>query len=134
MELISVKAKFDMTVKSIIKESLNFENLTNEESIDTLLDKYIDDKNNIEKIHESIEESLSSNWNIDEIVFIENETEINLMNEENLEAKTNLTVLVEDFFSKSTSNELIENLIDEISFKSNNRLIAIDAFDFVKYE
>ncbi len=134
MELISVKAKFDMTVKSIIKESLNFENLTNEESIDTLLDKYIDDKNNIEKIHESIEESLSSNWNIDEIVFIENETEINLMNEENLEAKTNLTVLVEDFFSKSASNELIENLIDEISFKSNNRLIAIDAFDFVKYE
>ena len=52
MGLIKVKAKFDMTVTCIIKESLDFTNLTNGETIDILLDNYIDEKDNIEKIHE----------------------------------------------------------------------------------
>lgn len=134
MELIKVKAKFDMTVTSIIKESLDFSNLTNEESIDILLDKFIDKKDNIEKIHELIEESVFSNWNIEEFSFIENETEVAMIDEKQLEAKTNLIVFVEEMFSEKTKHEVIEELTDEVSFWSNNNMVTVDTFNFVKYE
>lgn len=134
MELIKVKAKFDMTVTSIIKESLDFSNLTNEESIDILLDKFIDKKDNIEKIHELIEESVFSNWNIEEFSFIENETEVAMIDEKQLETKTNLIVFVEEMFSEKTKHEVIEELTDEVSFWSNNNMVTVDTFNFVKYE
>lgn len=134
MELIKVKAKFDMTVTSIIKESLDFSNLTNGESIDILLDNYIDKKDNIEKIHELIEESVFSNWNIEEFSFIENETEVAMIDEKQLEAKTNLIVFVEEMFLEKTKHEVIEELTDEVSFWSNNNMVTVDTFNFVKYE
>ena len=134
MELIKVKAKFDMTVTCIIKESLDFTNLTNGETIDILLDNYIDEKDNIEKIHELIEESVFSNWSIEGFSFIKDETEVTMLNEKQLEAKTNLIVFVEEMFSEKTKHEVIEELTDEVSFWSNNNMVTIDTFSFIKYE
>ena len=123
-----------MTVTCIIKESLDFTNLTNGETIDTLLDNYIDEKDNIEKIHELIEESVFSNWSIEGFSFIKDETEVTMLNEKQLEAKTNLIVFVEEMFSEKTKHEVIEELTDEVSFWSNNNMVTIDTFNFIKYE
>lgn len=123
-----------MTVTCIIKESLDFTNLTNGETIDILLDNYIDEKDNIEKIHELIEESVFSNWSIEGFSFIKDETEVTMLNEKQLEAKTNLIVFVEEMFSEKTKHEVIEELTDEVSFWSNNNMVTIDTFNFIKYE
>ena len=123
-----------MTVTCIIKESLDFTNLTNGETIDILLDNYIDEKDNIEKIHELIEESVFSNWSIEGFSFIKDETEVTMLNEKQLEAKTNLIVFVEEMFSEKTKHEVIEELTDEVSFWSNSNMVTIDTFNFIKYE
>ena len=98
------------------------------------MDNYIDEKDNIEKIHELIEESVFSNWSIEGFSFIKDETEVTMLNEKQLEAKTNLIVFVEEMFSEKTKHEAIEELTDEVSFWSNNNMVTIDTFNFIKYE
>lgn len=126
MKLENIEAKFNLTTKVVLKNDIVKKAKVSKLDIDTLLDDYICNDENLENIHHLIEQSLNSDLQIDSIDFVENETLIDTYDDEVLDIICQCIVKTEKPFYKNVSGCAIREHLEDVYFWSDEKNISVE--------
>lgn len=126
MELKSYDVKFNLTTKLTMKYDVAKQAKSLNVDVDTLLDEYICDSNNVENIHDLIEKHLVSNLNIDSMNFIENETIVDAYDDESIDIVCQCAINAREMFCKNKESKEIEDCLAKSSFWFNKQNMCIE--------